>query len=499
MVYDFCLPTTSHLSFQSYLTSSTHPSLPQSATIARHALRLALKKHKRLSARDRETHLQTVHNALLEYIPYLFTISRGLSGKPSACGTATGGVVDITLRDELEVEWRPQYGGGSKKIPGKRMTWVRGRGIDFEIGFVLSTLGYVLAGLARAGVLRMVYATTTATTEQRTAVVQNATRWLLQAYSVHTWLASSTTMTANEGEEDTTSSASTELKATVQTALASLALAEATLLAILKDDAYMFACVQARNPHDKEWMVKAPEIPKVRASIFARLCVRSAEYAEQAAAGLTSASVSAVTGARGKVDEDLIKYTQTLGKVARARACRFLAIDAEMGGKTGEGIAWLRAARAILGLRRTGDFSSSSPGAGSQGGSTLSRLRKGWAERREERKLEKTSPVTGELPRGDDAGCEEEGRVIEMLETKWTKINDTVSSFLVPIAADVDTERSSRSARTSSRRPIHCWVTSRPGETFTTRRRRTCRHVWMRTSSRGCGGLRTTSSGSSQD
>lgn len=432
MVYNFCLPTTSHLSFQDYVTSSTHPSLPQSATITRHALRLALKTHKRLSPRERETHLQTVHNALLEYIPYLFTISRGLSGKPS---TSAGEVVDITLRDELEVEWRPQYG---KKIPGKRITRVRGRGIDFEIGFVLSTLGYVLAGLARTGIVRMIYSTATATTEQRTATVQNATRWLLQAYSVHTWLASSTTTSVNEGTEDTaTSSAFTELNATVQAALASLALAEATLLAILKDDAYTFACVQARNPHDKEWMVKAPEIPKVRASIFARLCVRSAEYAEQAAAGLTSASASA---AGSKVDEDLVKYTQTLSKVSRARACRFLGIDAEMGGKTGEGIAWLRAARGLLGLRRTGDSSSSSPGAGSQGGSTLSRLRKGWAERREERKLEKSNPVTGELPRGDDAGCEEEGRVIEMLETKWTKINDTVSSllFLIP---DINTER----------------------------------------------------------
>jgi hypothetical protein len=29
---------------------------------------------------------------------------------------------------------------------------------------------------------------------------------------------------------------------------------------------------------------------------------------------------------------------------------------------------------------------------------------------------------------GDDAGRDEEGRVITMLETKWVRMNDTVSS-----------------------------------------------------------------------
>ena len=35
-----------------------------------------------------------------------------------------------------------------------------------------------------------------------------------------------------------------------------------------------------------------------------------------------------------------------------------------------------------------------------------------------------------ELDPGDNAGREEEGRVIEMLETKWVRMNDTVSSLL---------------------------------------------------------------------
>lgn len=61
-------------------------------------------------------------------------------------------------------------------------------------------------------------------------------------------------------------------------------------------------------------------------------------------------------------------------------------------------------------------------------------MKKEWAERREERRLEKESGgkdrvAKGELDPGDDAGREEECRVIEMLETKWERMNDTVSLF----------------------------------------------------------------------
>ncbi|KAL2391085.1 hypothetical protein RJ035_000567 [Blastomyces gilchristii] len=33
---------------------------------------------------------------------------------------------------------------------------------------------------------------------------------------------------------------------------------------------------------------------------------------------------------------------------------------------------------------------------------------------------------------GDDAGREEEGRVLDMLEAKWVKINDTINTQLIP-------------------------------------------------------------------
>jgi hypothetical protein len=430
MVYVFPLPTTSHLSFQTYLSSSTHPSLPQSASTARHALRLALKAHKRLPPRERETHLQTVLHALNEYLPYLFAISHGLSGRTVGRDGGVGEEVEITLRAEIEAEWRPVLTSSSSLLRGMRDGGrIKGRGLDFEIAFVVGTLGYVLSGLARVGVLRTLYAASTPTVEQRTAAVQAATKLLLQTSSVHSLLASSYNNSA-EGSPTVP-----DISPATQSALSSLALAEATLLAVLKDDAYTFACIQARNPRDKDWMIRAPEIPKVRALLFARLCVRAAEYAEQAAAGLGSVGAGGRNGGNtaGRIDEDLVKYTQTLGKVARAKACRFFGIDAELAGKLGEGIAWLRAGKGALGFKL-----AVAPEAETTGkGSTISRLKREWAERREERKLEKGNVGgggrNGELDRGDDAGWEEECRVLDMLETKWVKMNDTVSFYKMPL------------------------------------------------------------------
>lgn len=449
MVYNFNLPTTSHLSFQNYIYSSTHPSLPQTASTARHALRIALKTHKRLSPRERANNLQIVLNALNEYIPYLFAINDGLSGrgiKPAGSGGGEEENIDITLKDEITVEWRPVLVSSLSSILKSAAaagtgnggnSRLRGRGIDFEVAFVVGTLGYVLSNMARVSVLRVLYASTTPTTDQKAAAMQNATRLLLQAASAHTLLARSFTIPDDVATTQQENSNVPQLNTTVQTALASLALAEATLLAVLKDDAYTFACIQARNPNDKEWMVRAPEIPKMRALILARLCVRSAEHAEQALSGL--GSVGATGGGAAKVDEDLIKYVQNVIKVSRAKACRFFGVDAELSGKVGEAIAWLRAGKGALGIKRALIPEGQSTGGGKTG--TFSKLKKGWSDRRDERRLEKSSSNSGssgvvhsdELSRGDDAGWEEEGRVIEMLEAKWVKMNNVVSldSFFI--------------------------------------------------------------------
>lgn len=446
MVYNFNLPTTSHLSFQNYIYSSTHPSLPQTASTARHALRIALKTHKRLSARERENNLQVVLNALNEYIPYLFAINDGLSGRgvrPAGGGEEEN--IDIALKEEISVEWRPVLVSSLSSILKSAAATgtgnsgnnrIRGRGIDFEVAFVVGTLGYVLSNIARVTVLKVLYASTTPTADQKAVAMQNATRLLLQAGSAHTLLARS--FTVSDEVATMQDNNVPQLNTTVQTALASLALAEATLLAVLKDDAYTFACIQARNPNDKEWMVRAPKIPKVRALILARVCVRSAEHAEQALSSLGSVGASRNGSTTvAKIDEDLVKYVQNVIKVSRGKACRFFGVDAELSGKVGEAIAWLRAGKGALGIKRALIPEGQSAGGGKTG--AFSKLKKGWSDRRDERRLEKNSSNSGssgvvhgdELNRGDDAGWEEEGRVIEMLEAKWVKMNNTVSPFSI--------------------------------------------------------------------
>lgn len=421
MVYAFTLPTTSHLSFQTFLSSSTHPSLPQAASTARHALRVALKAHKSLPrGPQQDAHLTTIINALNDYLPYLLAISHGLSG--TAIGNATE-EVEIILRTELESEWRATLSSTTPSLPikgkGTNSGRVRGHGIDFEIAFTLTTLGYVLSNMAHSTVVRALYASKTPTAEQRTAAVQTATKYLLQASAVHSFLSSLPSPVGTSAANSVP-----DLDPATQAALSSLALAEATLLAVLKDDSYVATCIQARNPNDKDWMVRAPEIPKVRAMLFARLCVRAAEYAEQATAGLGS------VGAQGKggIEDDLVRYARVLGRVARARACRFFGVDAELAGKVGEAISWLRAAKSALGLR-SGLASVMEGAAKRERG--FSRLKREWSERREERKMEKDAGSRdrgekNELDPGDSAGREEEGRVIEMLESKWMRMNDTV-------------------------------------------------------------------------
>ena len=49
-------------------------------------------------------------------------------------------------------------------------------------------------------------------------------------------------------------------------------------------------------------------------------------------------------------------------------------------------------------------------------------LKKGWAERREDRKIEKGGQW------GSDGGRFEEARIIEMLDQKWNKMNDMASN-----------------------------------------------------------------------
>ena len=132
MPFPFPLPTTSNLFFATFVSSSTHPSLPFTATTYRNVLRSVLKKHKRLPADARSANLSIVQSSLSEYLPYLFALQAGLSGR-----SIYDEEVDVALQKEIEVEWRTIL--TSATIPGREGPRIKGKGIDYEIIFVLLT------------------------------------------------------------------------------------------------------------------------------------------------------------------------------------------------------------------------------------------------------------------------------------------------------------------------------------------------------------------------
>lgn len=388
MSFSFTLPTTSTLSFPAFTSSSTHPSLPLTASKYRGVLRNVLKKYKRLPSQTKASNLTTVLSALDDYIPYLLSLDAALSAR-----AIKGEEIDLVLQREIEVEWRTSL---AATIPGRDPPRAKGKGLDYEIAFVLHTLACVYTLQARAQLLTH-YAPIPPTAEQRAATTAIATKHHLMASSIHNYLA------ARSVETDA-SSVVVETLSQTQGGLAALSLAEATLLAVLKDDPYPAIVIQDRNKDDKEWMIKAPEIPRVRAHLFARLCLASGEHASEAEAMLS---------ASGRIEGTLITYVSDLKKTSRAKACRFFGINAELGGETGQAIAWL-----VGGMKELGFASSKDEGLKLKG---LAKFKKDWTVRREDKKIERG----GEW--GNDAGRLEELRVIEMLQQKWNKMNDTVS------------------------------------------------------------------------
>lgn len=396
MPYAFHLPTTSTLSFPAFLNSPTHPSLPFTATTYRGVLRNLLKEHKRLSIQSQTSNLTNVLSALNDYLPYVLALDAGLNNKPVADEE-----VDVLLEREVEVEWRTCLIASTL---GREPPRINGKGLDYEVCFALHTLACTYTLSARAQ-LRSIYTTTALANDQRTAMVTMATKHLLQASSIHNYLMS------RNGEVNAPS-AVLEATPSVQGGLAALALAEATLLAALKDDPYPSVVAHDRDKNDKEWMIKAPDIPKVRATLFARLCLAAADHAGKAEVMLKSPGAG-----RCQVDDSVMRYINDLKKTSKAKACRFFGVGAELSGETGQGIAWLNGGKNALGFEGPQDGGLRLKG--------MARFKKDWTERREDKKIEKGKDW------GGDAGRLEEARIIEMLDKKWNKMNDTVIDLFV--------------------------------------------------------------------
>ena len=383
MPFPYVLPTTSNVYFTDAYRSYTHPSLPLSATIARGALRGALKKHKRLPQPSQTANLPTVQAALHGYIPYLFALDAGLSG-----GKVGGEEVDLILVKEVQVEWRAT-------LTSSQPARVRLKSLESELFFTLVTLAHLYSLLGRSQ-LHMLYNHTSSAPESRAKAIVCATRHFLDANSIFSYL-------TNRASQLELVLGAVDISIPVLSALAELSLAEGTLATVLKDDPYPLLRFEDSDPHSKDWMFKSVEIPKVRAHLLARLCLAAAENASKAQVSLASAE---------KVEESLIRYTQDLQRAARGKACRFLGIDAELSARTGEGIAWLYGAKKELGFMVSAEYDK-----GRQ--SRLGRLKSEWAEKKEDRRAARSQTW------GAEAGKIEELKVVEMLTKKWQKSNNT--------------------------------------------------------------------------
>lgn len=344
-----------------------------------------MKQHKRLTSQAQEQNLSSILAVVDEYLPYLLALDAGLSS-----ALIHDEEIEVDLQKELETEWRCPLASNVTSVGNAR---VKGRGLDFELAFVLHIKACISTLQARIALQTLLSSNGDRKEAISKAAIQ-AKDHFLNAESIHRYLSTAVI----EGKFPVSA---IDINLTTQNALSNLASAEATLMVILSQDPYPAAVLQSRDKDDTEWMYKARDIPKVRASLCGRLAVRAAEYADRALSLLSS-----------KTDKTLLEYVHNLAVICRAKACRFFAIDAELGGKVGDAIAWLIAGKKYLGYKTTeADVTKVS---------SLSKLKMEWTHRREDKRASKVGEVILE------GGKSDEFRALNLLEQEFQKTNDLV-------------------------------------------------------------------------
>jgi hypothetical protein len=413
MPYPFTLPTTSPASFAAYYTSPVYPSLPLLTTQHRGTVRNLLKAFKRATPSQQSTQLPQLLTALETYLPYLLFLQSSLH---------SGDVLPSdSSSTEFTTSWRTTL--TSPAFPGAPSKRVQREGLEYEIAFVLSTLAYVHTLLARSQLHDALAPRVTA--DKKQSLLNSAIQHLLTSSAIFTYSLSL--------PRSPTSDFPPDLSPAVLSALASLSLADATLLAVTKQDPYptYLLVSSGQDASSAADLMYAPPAPPtgVKALLLARICIAASSHAE-AGTGLLAASSSRRKREDDEVVPELERYLDSLHRVARAKCCRFLGIDAEAAGRVGEGIGWAALGRSFL--------SSSSSTT-----STTGKLKREFLERRESKALER-----GDASWGLDAGRLEEGRTLERLSDKWTKSNDAVFFQVVEGASTL-------AARIPSGRDVH--------------------------------------------
>lgn len=412
MPFPFSLPTTSTVSYPTYFDSPTYPSLPLLATSHRGSVRNVLKNHKRLPPASQNANFPLVIRELESYVSHLLALFTALEGneaflKPYA--------------PQFETSWRAVL--TAKKFSTESPRIAR-PGLSYEIFWTLSTLAYAYTLQARSQLLQVLSPSATQSAKPPSIDPQllfnQAAGNLLTSASIFTHLLS-------RPQPSNATSWPIELTTPALSAFASLALADATLIAVIKQDPYpTYLSLTAHNrdakKSSKEWLYNPPDPPtSIRALLLARLCISASDHASKAL-GLLSTSTSKRhnilpdSSTHTEINDDLLRYLESLQKVCRAKSCRFLGIDAESSGRTGEAIAWVLLAKSML----------SAPT------SSIDKLRRELSERKEAKHL-----AAADSNWGLDAGRAEEVKVLEALEEKWRKLNDSVMFQTLPEAGEL--------------------------------------------------------------
>ncbi|KAI9806694.1 MAG: hypothetical protein M1825_006151 [Sarcosagium campestre] len=432
MIYAFILPTTSHLPIAQHYSSTSHPSLPFAASTRRSVVRDVLKRHKRLPPSSQPAHLPVVLSVLTDYLPYILALSPSILSSP----TSTSGPISITTLTSappLILEWRPTLTGPPPALSHPLRLKFRdaSTALAYELRFILSTIACVHSLLALSSLSSTTASAASSSPFPDASAYQRATKHLLTAASLHTYLASlpppssppppAAASSPSKAPSESQTTLPTDISPTLHTALRHLSHACATLLTVAKDDPYPIPLTTLQTATSHLIPTPAPIPSAIRAHLLARLCLASSTHASNAHALLSSLQ----RPQSAPPPASLPLYARSLATAARARACRFLAIDCERTGEVGKALGWLGGARFYL--NDHGSCSGGRPsiaGLGRTKDKLMGRIKSGGG-------ADVTAGTADPNDRSHSPAAVE-AMVVESLREKWTRANDAIFVQTIP-------------------------------------------------------------------
>ncbi|RPB06897.1 hypothetical protein P167DRAFT_568922 [Morchella conica CCBAS932] len=228
MPFPFTLPTTSPISYPTFFTSPSPPSLPLLASSHRGTLRNALKAHKRLPPASQAANIPHIITLLTKYTTHLLTLTTALEDNTAFL---------LPAAPQFTTSWRATLTPPTRRgrLAGESPRIAR-NGLSYEIFFTLSTLAYAHT-LQALNQLHQVLASPSAAAAATPApadpqqLFNLAAANLLTAASVYEHL-------LTRPRPPSAETWPVELTPPALAALSAVNMADATLVAVVKQDPY---------------------------------------------------------------------------------------------------------------------------------------------------------------------------------------------------------------------------------------------------------------------